>query len=90
MPTVKNVIVSKPLPEQESTCKSWPIWRCEPSTFEWTYTETETCRLLEGAAVVTDGKDSVSFKAGDWVVFPKGLTCTWNIQETVVKYYNFS
>ena len=89
MPNVKDVTVSKPTSEQESTCKSWPTWRSEPSTFEWTYTDKETCLLLEGKVTVTDGEDSVSFSAGDLVVFPKGLTCTWNVQESVVKYYNF-
>lgn len=89
MPTVKDVAVTKPDSEQEATCKSWPIWRSEPSTFEWTYTDKETCLLLEGKVTVTDGKDSVNFSAGDLVVFPKGLTCTWNVQEAVSKYYNF-
>jgi uncharacterized cupin superfamily protein len=89
MPTVQDVTVNKPSSEQEAACKSWPIWRSEPSTFEWTYTDKETCLLLEGKVTVSDGKDSVNFSAGDLVVFPKGLTCTWNVQEAVVKHYNF-
>ena len=90
MPTVEDVIVRKPSEEEAANCKSWPIWRCEPSSFDWAYTEKETCLLVEGKVTVTDGKHSVNFAAGDLVTFPKELECTWNVQETVIKHYNFS
>ncbi len=89
MPTVKDVAVKKPSEEESSACQSWPIWKCEPSNFNWIYTEKETCLLIEGKVTVTDGKDSVSFGSGDLVVFPEGLECNWNVQEAVKKYYNF-
>ena len=71
-------------------CRSWPIWEKEPSTFPWHYGEKETCLILEGNVTVTskDG-ESVSFGKGDLVVFPQGLSCTWNIKETVRKHYKF-
>jgi uncharacterized cupin superfamily protein len=90
MPTVKDVIVRKPTDQEKLTSQSWPIWQCEPSTFDWVYTQTETCLLIEGKVTVTDSSDSVSFGAGDYVVFPNDLECTWNITEAVKKYYNFS
>ena len=90
MLTVKDIVVKKPSDEEAERCKSWPIWKCEPSTFDWQYTQTETCLLLEGKVTVTDGADSVSFGAGDLVVFPKDLGCTWQITEAVTKHYNFS
>ena len=89
MPTVKDVIVRKPSDAEAAECKVWPTWRCEPSTFEWAYTEKETCLLIEGKVTVSDGTDSVSFGAGDLVVFPDDLECTWHVSETVTKYYNF-
>lgn len=89
MPTVKDVIVRKPSEEETATCQSWPIWTCEASIFDWVYTEKETCLLIEGKVTVTDGTSSVSFGAGDFVIFPEGLECNWNIQEAVKKYYNF-
>jgi len=89
MPTVKDVIVKKPSEKESATCQSWPTWTCEPSIFDWIYTEKETCLLIEGKVTVTDGKDSVSFGPGDLVVFPEGLECNWNVQEAVKKYYNF-
>ena len=89
MPTIKDVIVKKPTGQETSKCLSWPIWECNPSTFDWIYTEKETCLLIEGDVTVTDGTDSVSFGAGDLVIFPEGLECNWNIRQAVKKYYNF-
>lgn len=89
MPSVKDVIVKKPSDEEAEGCKAWPIWKCEPSTFDWAYTQKETCLLLEGKVTVSDGTNSVSFGAGDLVVFPEDLECVWNVQEAVTKHYNF-
>jgi uncharacterized cupin superfamily protein len=89
MPTVKDVIVRKPTQQESETCKNWPIWNCQPSTFDWAYTEKETCLILEGKVTVSDGKSSVSFGPGDLVIFPCDLECTWQVLEPVKKHYNF-
>ncbi len=89
MVTIKDVVVKKPSDDESAVCKAWPIWKCEPSTFDWVYTEKETCLLLEGKVTVSDDKDSVNFGPGDFVVFPKDLECIWNITEAVTKHYNF-
>ena len=65
MPTVKDIVVKKPSAAESENCKNWPIWTCEPSTFDWEYTEKETCLVLEGKVTVTDGSDSVTFGPGD-------------------------
>jgi len=69
---------------------SWPIWEKEASRFNWVYDDKETCYILEGRVVIEpeDG-DPVEFGAGDLVIFPKGLKCTWDIKEDVKKHYNF-
>jgi len=69
---------------------SWPIWEKEASRFPWSYDSIEECYFLEGDVTVDtkDGK-SVSFGKGDFVTFPKGLSCTWNIKKPVRKHYNF-
>jgi len=89
MPTVKDIVVKKPTEEQIERCSSWPIWKCEPSTFDWTYTQKEICFLIEGRVTVTDGSDSVTFGPGDYVEFPNGLECTWQVHEAVKKHYSF-
>ena len=69
---------------------SWPTWEKEVSRFDWHYDDTEECYLLEGKVVVeTEGGESVEFGKGDFVTFPKGLSCTWDIKEPVKKHYSF-
>lgn len=90
MASVKDVIVKKPTEAEEAECKNWPMWQCDVSKFDWVYTQSETCLLLAGEVTVSDGNDSVSFGAGDYVVFPNGLECTWDVKQAVKKHYNFS
>mmetsp|Transcript_7850 Transcript_7850/g.23708 ORF Transcript_7850/g.23708 Transcript_7850/m.23708 type:complete len:124 (+) Transcript_7850:174-545(+) len=72
-------------------CRSWPTWGCDASKFPWTYSENERCLLLKGDVTVTpdDGGEAVSFKAGDIVTFPEGMSCTWDVKEAVHKHYQF-
>ena len=76
---------------KEMDISSWPIWEKEVSRFDWHYDSTEMCYILEGKITVEtkDGK-KVNFGAGDFVTFPKGLDCVWDIKEPVRKHYNFS
>lgn len=71
--------------------RQWPKWGCPPSKFPWTYEAKETCYLLEGKVKVTPNgaNESVEIAAGDLVVFPKGMSCTWNVSVGVDKHYNF-
>jgi len=69
---------------------SWPIWEKEVSRFNWHYDDTEECYLLEGKVVVeTEDGENVEFGKGDFVTFPKGLSCIWDIKDPVKKHYNF-
>lgn len=70
---------------------AWPIWTKEVSKFDWSYDSIEECYFLEGEVTVRteDGK-VVSFGKGDFVTFPRGLSCTWDIKKPVRKHYNFS
>ena len=92
MPTIKDVIVRKPSEKEIKTCKTWPIWTCGVSTFEWEYTQTEKCLILEGKVTVSglpDTNQAVSFGPGDYVQFPSGLKCVWNVTAPVKKHYDF-
>ena len=33
--------------------KSWPIWECEPSKFQWNYDDKEICFIIEGQAKIS-------------------------------------
>lgn len=69
----------------------WPIWEAAVSEFSWAYEMEETCYILEGRIIVTpqDGKP-IEITPGDFVVFPKGMECRWQILEPVRKHYSFS
>jgi len=69
---------------------SWPVWEKEVSRFDWHYDDIEECYFLEGkVSVETKDGESVTFGKGDFVIFPKGLTCTWKVTQDVKKHYNF-
>ena len=92
MPTVNDVKVTKPTEDQTNTSKNWPIWTCDTSQFDWDYTQTEHCLILEGEVTVTDRPESgqsVTFGPGDYVSFPVGLQCIWKVTKPVKKHYNF-
>lgn len=70
---------------------AWPIWTKEVSRFDWSYDETEECYFLEGDVTVeTSDGTKIDFGKGDFVTFPKGLSCTWIVKKPVKKHYNFS
>lgn len=81
--------VKKPTEKEKQEAESWPIWEKEESEFPWEYDLQETCLILEGKAVVKTREGSTEFGAGDYVVFPKGLKCTWGIKKKIRKHYNF-
>lgn len=68
----------------------WSIWEKEVSRFPWVYDCIEECFFLEGEVTVEikDGK-SVVLGKGDFVTFPRGLSCTWIVKKPVKKHYNF-
>jgi len=87
-----SIIIQKLTPDElkKRNVFTWPIWEKEISKFDWHYDGIEECYILEGRVNVKtkDGK-TVNFSKGDFVTFPKGLSCTWDIKESVRKHYNF-
>ena len=86
-----QIVVTKPSEQTLSKLgvRSWPIWTCETSTFDWHYDQKETCYLLEGRVTVAAGDDKTTFGAGDLVVFPEGMDCVWQVHSPVRKHYRF-
>jgi len=85
-----EIQVRKPTDREIAAMKTKPVWTCEVSEFYWNYDDMETCLLIEGDVTVNYGSKSVSFAAGDLVVFPKGLSCVWQVKKPVRKYYTFN
>jgi uncharacterized cupin superfamily protein len=87
-----KIIVEKKISEEKLRqlgVKSWPVWECDISTFDWHYDEKEACYFLEGDVIVETEDGNVQFGAGDYVVFPKGLSCKWKVVKPVKKHYKF-
>jgi hypothetical protein len=83
--------IRKPTADEIELARNWPIWEKEASAFPWEYTESETCYIIEGEAEVVNEEEQVfHFAKGDWVVFPKGMRCTWKIRKDLKKRYDFS
>lgn len=91
MASVKDIIIKKPSEQEIADAQKLPIWQCGISEFDWDYTQTETCYIIEGQVTVKDRPDDneVSFSAGDMVIFPNGLSCVWKVKSPVVKHYKF-
>lgn len=86
-----KILVKKP-PEkliEKLKVKSWPIWECPASEFDWHYGEEEICFFLEGKVMVAYDGGEVEIKSGDLAVFPKGLSVKWKVSEAVKKHYAF-
>ena len=84
-----KITVKKPSEAEKNEMLSKPTWGCGVSEFDWHYDSEETCLLIEGEVTVLYNGKSVSFGAGDLVVFPEGLSCVWKVTVPVLKYYVF-
>ena len=52
--------VWQPSSEEIEKTSGWGTWSKEASEFPWYYDDTETCFILEGEAVVVDGRDEAT------------------------------
>lgn len=86
-----SIEIKKPTDNELQTMGvfNWGVWECDVSTFDWTYSDRETCYLLEGKVTVETDTETVTFGAGDMVVFPAGLSCVWKVTKPVKKHFQF-
>ncbi|KAD5317368.1 hypothetical protein R6Q59_032704 [Mikania micrantha] len=90
-----NIIVHKNPSEShlsELGIKSWPKWGCSPGKYQLKFDAQETCYLLRGKVKVYRKNSSemmAEFGAGDLVILPEGLSCTWDVSVAVDKHYKF-
>ena len=84
-----EIIVKKPTQAEKEYMLTQPTWQCGVSKFDWHYDSSETCMLIDGRVSVTYDGGSVSFGAGDYVIFPRGLSCVWDVTAPVKKHYIF-
>ena len=92
---MSSIIVRKATEQDFSKMqiKQWATWGCEVSRFPWTYGDSETCYVIKGNVVVTPTSpagEPVVIETGDIATFPAGLSCTWDVKETLSKHYMFN
>ena len=89
---MSKILVEKMIPEEAKKMgiDGWPIWEKEVSRFDWHYDSREQCYILEGRVKVEpkDG-EPVEIQAGDFVTFPRGMDCVWDISRNIKKHYKF-
>ena len=74
---------------EEMDVYSWPVWEHEEEKFEWYYDKTEKSYIISGEATIISEFESITIKPGDFVVFPAGLECIWDIHSAISKHYSF-
>ena len=87
-----KITIEKPSEEKLSSLniKTWGTWTCDISEFDWHYDDEEMCYIYEGDITVTTDIETVKIGPGDFVTFPKGLSCKWNVIKPVRKVYKFN
>ncbi|CAL5353564.1 hypothetical protein ACSBR2_032201 [Camellia fascicularis] len=95
-PNLRIIVQNNPSQSQlsELGIKSWPKWGCSPGKYQLKFDAEETCYLLKGKVKVypkgsSAASEVVEFGAGDLVIIPKGLSCTWDVSVAVDKHYKF-
>lgn len=84
-----EIIIKNPTEAEKNEMKTKPVWECGVSEFDWHYDRREMCLIIEGEITVRHDGGSVSFGVGDYVTFPKGLSCVWKVTKPVKKHYVF-
>lgn len=97
---VISKIAPDQLLEGDPTCTTWEhdeikgkvetgVWQMTPGTMTVTMGDTyEFCHILEGAIeIAEDGKEALTYRAGDSFVMKPGFAGTWRTIETVRKIY---
>jgi hypothetical protein len=85
----KDKIKKLGIPDYPKDTAVWSVWECEPSTFDWEYSDKEICYIYEGKVTVKTPHGEVKIQSGDLVTFPKGLKCKWEVRDKIRKVYKF-
>ena len=66
-------------------------WICTPGKWRVSYDKWEYCDFREGYCIITpDGRDPIHLRAGDIFIVEPGMKGTWEVVETVRKYFVFA
>lgn len=70
--------------------KTMGTWVCTPGKWAFSHDRWEYCHFLEGYSIITpEGQAPIHVKAGDIFTIEPGTRGTWEVVETVRKYFIF-
>lgn len=72
---------------KELGVEQWPVWEHEEEKIEWFYEKTERCYIVSGEATIVSEFETLTIKPGDFITFPAGLECIWDIDSAIRKHY---
>jgi uncharacterized protein len=73
--------------ESEDEGASAGFWSCDAGRYEFYFDYDEFVYLVEGEMTVCQGEQRWPMRAGDTAHFPQGVTCVWEIQKRITKYF---
>jgi len=82
-----EITIMTPSEEEKAFMVMQPVWGCGIGNFNWLYDDKIISWLTEGEATISYGGKSIIIKAGDFVIFPKGLSCSWDVSKPVKKHF---
>jgi len=66
-------------------------WICTPGKWQVAYEKWEYCHFQEGYCIITpEGQAPIHLRAGDIFIVEPGMKGTWEVVETVRKYFVFA
>jgi len=77
------------IPDKPVSQPPWNVWECGPSAFDWEYDHVEKAYFYEGEVNVIAANGQTLIRKGDFVTFPAGLKCRWEVHQKVRKVYRF-
>ncbi len=72
---------------KEMGVETWPVWEHGEEKFEWFYDKTERCYIISGEATIVSEFETLTIKPGDFITFPAGLECIWDVDYAIRKHY---
>lgn len=74
---------------EELQINSWATGEYDEEKLEVFYNKTEMCYIVSGEATIVTEFESVIVKTGDFITFPAGLECIWDVDTKIHRRYIF-
>jgi len=84
-----KIVVDRPDNDElkEMGVENWPVLEHGEEKFEWFYDKTERCYIVSGEATIVSEFETLTIKPGDFITFPAGLECIWDVDYAILKHY---